>query len=72
MQVSSIKIVVKPLFAMFLISPFRLNRTFKTTKASLLAVNGETAEIVSETEEELILSYKFTIARDGKVSKVIS
>ena len=45
-----------------------LNRTFKTTKASLLTINGKQATLISETAEELVLSYKFTIAANGLVS----
>lgn len=37
-----------------------VGRTFKTTKAALLTINGKEATIVSESPEELILSYTFT------------
>lgn len=49
-----------------------VDRTFKTTKASLLTINGKEATIVSETDTELVLSYKFAIGSSAAADTSIA
>ena len=49
-----------------------VDRTFKTTKASLLTINGKEATIVSETATELVLSSKFAIGSSATAGTSIT